>query len=113
MLEKKYADRLMVATSERELLTVLVEMLTDPAMSEIGGRLGEIAAQRRRELQPQPSADSATRFEAFTTALDALCAQHGIQLTTSMYDGLQAWPLREGDCPVYANGFENCIPDAP
>jgi hypothetical protein len=73
-----------------------------------------LAAQQRpteaapTSLTPPPeSADRQSRFDAFRKALNALCTRHGIQLCTSQYDSLQAWPLLPGESPVYANGFEN------
>ena len=76
-------------------------------------RLLSAAEDALKMAQPPREADSATRFAAFREALDDLCTRHDIQLTTSQYDGLQAWPLRPGEAPVYSAGFENCIPDGP
>jgi len=75
-----------------------------------------LAAQQRpaeaapASMTPPPeSADRQVRFDAFRKALNALCTSHGIQLCTSPYDGLQAWPLRPGEEPVYVSEFENWL----
>lgn len=76
-------------------------------------RLLSAAEDALKAGQPPTTTDSTSRFDAFRAALDALCTRHGVQLTVSGYDGLQVWPLRKGEAPVHANGFENCIPDRP
>ena len=74
-----------------------------------------LLAEQRRPTEAAPilmmshpdAADRQSRFDAFREALEALCTIHSIQLCTSQYDSLQAWPLLPGESPVYANGFEN------
>lgn len=76
-------------------------------------RLLSAAEEALKFFLPPEAVDSKTRFDAFRAALNDLCARHCIQLSTSQYEGLQAWPLRTGESPVYSAGFENCIPGAP
>lgn len=60
--------------------------------------------------EPPPiDASSSERFNTFKAALEDLCLRHRIQLSTSQYDGLQAWNLEDRDDPIYSAGFENCI----
>jgi hypothetical protein len=43
----------------------------------------------------------------FVEALEVLCRAHDVQLTTSSYDSLQVWDLRDGEPPVYCAGFDD------
>ena len=76
-----------------------------------------LLAEQRRPTEAAPilmmshpdAADRQSRFDAFREALEALCTLHSIQLCTSQYDSLQAWPLRPGEDPVYVSEFENWL----
>ena len=35
------------------------------------------------------------KFERFVAALEALCIEHGVQLSTSLYDSIAVWPLED------------------
>lgn len=56
--------------------------------------------------EPEKSPESAERFERFVKALESLCVEHGVQLSTSAYDTIQAWPLENPQEPIYC-GIEN------
>lgn len=51
------------------------------------------------------------KAEAFLGELRALCRKHGVQLSVSDYDGLQLWPLIEGEEELHSNGVEDFIED--
>ena len=58
-------------------------------------------------------ADAASpKARAFVAELEALCVRHKIQLSVSMYDELQLWPLRTGEQPVHVPGIEDRTGDA-
>jgi hypothetical protein len=48
------------------------------------------------------------KFDRFVQALEALCREHGCQIATSMYDGIEVGDLREGDEPIHSAGVEDC-----
>lgn len=44
---------------------------------------------------------------AFVHELEQLCIKHGVQLSTSGYDGIQVWALRPGEQPIHCAGIED------
>jgi hypothetical protein len=47
------------------------------------------------------------KCDDFIVALNKLCREHGVQLSTELYDGLQVWDLRDGEEPVLCDGIED------
>ncbi len=39
----------------------------------------------------------------FLNEIEAVCRKHGMQLTSSGYDGLQVWDLKRGEHPLFFN----------
>lgn len=46
------------------------------------------------------------KAQAFVREMADLCEKHGFQLATSGYDGIDLWPLKPGDDPIYCAGIE-------
>lgn len=49
---------------------------------------------------------------AFISALESLCREHGVVLSTSGYDGLQVWDADEHSKPLHCDGIEDCTKQA-
>lgn len=47
------------------------------------------------------------KFDSFVSALRDLCREHGVALSTTMYDGIQVWDLKPGAEPLHVNGIED------
>lgn len=47
------------------------------------------------------------KVEAFLDEVRAVCRKHGLQISTSLYDGFQVWPLRKGEEELYGAGIED------
>lgn len=52
--------------------------------------------------------DVSRKFSGFVVALAALCREHGVRLSTSGYDGLEAWDADASGKPLHAAGVEDC-----
>lgn len=72
------------------------------------GYQGKTIAQLQESYAPEHpprSAEAEARFEKFKAALEALCIEHGVTISTSGYDSLQVLPI--GNEPIYADRIEN------
>lgn len=47
------------------------------------------------------------KAKAFLDALRALCASHGVLISSSHYDSLQIWDANPGDKALHFNGIED------
>lgn len=54
-----------------------------------------------------------TKAQEFINALRALCREHRVMLSTSMYDCFQVWPLKPGGDELYGDGVEDRIEGEP
>ena len=58
-------------------------------------------------IEPPGEAFGANRFDMFVAELKDLCRKHRLQISTSGYDGLEIWPLKDEEEPIHANGIED------
>lgn len=56
--------------------------------------------------------DFGPRARAFVEALEALCVQHRVRISTTMYDGLHLRDWNPGNEVIYSNGLADELPDA-
>jgi hypothetical protein len=53
------------------------------------------------------------KAEMFVDALVALCKEHGVTLTTRIYDGLEVWDDADGSIPIYCAGIRDRTDASP
>jgi hypothetical protein len=89
-------------------------MATAPRLNKLPARLGTVSGRLptmqdgswRTDRQVHDMNEE--EFNNFLQALRDVCKKHGVQITPSMYDGLQVWDLGPNDETLHFPEIENC-----
>lgn len=54
---------------------------------------------------PQVTSEEIAKALEFLREVRAVCRKHGMQLSANAYQGMNVWPLEDGECELYATSI--------